>query len=517
MQKSLAPLFFTAAGVVFAGTVGYLIVEGTKPQPRTEFVSSPSAEKTDKPNVSTEESEVKTEVEVSNLANQPESESKITEDAPNPIINSDDAVIRKGEPIFDILRVEKDGSAVIAGKAQAGSEVEIVNAANNNEVVGRAKALESGDYAIVLDKPLGEGKHELYIVSRTKDGKVVQSSDAGLIEIPKAGSDAEPVVIVSNPEKPTRVLQNETVEVASLPKSETVESVEESASEPEETANVETQSTETEEVGEGDNASEEIKSDAVITSAGTPVLIEAADVENNRVFIAGKGEAGSNINMYIEDKFIGTAKVADNGAFLFEGKIALKPGKYPVRADVVDSKTAKVVSRAEVTLVHQPNVDIASAAITAEPVDGATTELAQPADNTSAEDTTEQSEETATVETSEPEIANAEENQVSDQASVETPTVNDTQNTEIASQENNQENSEETQDGVQEIRSGASVIIRRGDSLWVVARRNYGEGVRFTTIFDANRDQVRDPNLIYPGQVLKVPENQEAQPEANEG
>ena len=39
-----------------------------------------------------------------------------------------------------------------------------------------------------------------------------------------------------------------------------------------------------------------------------------------------------------------------------------------------------------------------------------------------------------------------------------------------------------------------------------MARRNNGAGIRYTTIFEANRDQVRDPDLIYPGQVLKVPE-----------
>ena len=67
------------------------------------------------------------------------------------------------------------------------------------------------------------------------------------------------------------------------------------------------------------------------------------------------------------------------------------------------------------------------------------------------------------------------------------------------------------------IRTGSSVIIRRGDNLWRVARRNYGEGIRYTTIFEANRDQVRDPDLIYPGQVLKVPEAQSTSVESDQG
>ncbi len=51
-----------------------------------------------------------------------------------------------------------------------------------------------------------------------------------------------------------------------------------------------------------------------------------------------------------------------------------------------------------------------------------------------------------------------------------------------------------------------SVIIRRGDSLWRISRRVYGRGIRYSTIYLANRDQIADPDLIWPGQVFRVPE-----------
>lgn len=47
--------------------------------------------------------------------------------------------------------------------------------------------------------------------------------------------------------------------------------------------------------------------------------------------------------------------------------------------------------------------------------------------------------------------------------------------------------------------------IVRGDNLWNIARAHYGEGFRYTTIFDANKEQIRDPNLIYPGQIFSLP------------
>ncbi len=55
-----------------------------------------------------------------------------------------------------------------------------------------------------------------------------------------------------------------------------------------------------------------------------------------------------------------------------------------------------------------------------------------------------------------------------------------------------------------------SLIIRRGDNLWTIARRLYGRGIRYSTIYQANVDQIRNPDLIYPGQVFVIPEGDTA-------
>jgi nucleoid-associated protein YgaU len=52
---------------------------------------------------------------------------------------------------------------------------------------------------------------------------------------------------------------------------------------------------------------------------------------------------------------------------------------------------------------------------------------------------------------------------------------------------------------------GNRVTVRPGNSLWRIARRVYGEGVQYTTIYDANKAQIVDPDIIYPGQVFYVP------------
>jgi len=57
-----------------------------------------------------------------------------------------------------------------------------------------------------------------------------------------------------------------------------------------------------------------------------------------------------------------------------------------------------------------------------------------------------------------------------------------------------------------QLASGATqVIVQPGNSLWRIARRTYGEGMRFTLVYDANKNQIRDPDLIYPGQLFVLP------------
>lgn len=55
-------------------------------------------------------------------------------------------------------------------------------------------------------------------------------------------------------------------------------------------------------------------------------------------------------------------------------------------------------------------------------------------------------------------------------------------------------------------RTDGGVIVQPGNSLWVISREVYGEGRQYTIIFAANMDQIEDPDLIYPGQVIEVPE-----------
>lgn len=53
--------------------------------------------------------------------------------------------------------------------------------------------------------------------------------------------------------------------------------------------------------------------------------------------------------------------------------------------------------------------------------------------------------------------------------------------------------------------AGRTVVVRPGQCLWVIAEHAYGSGSRYTLVFQANRGQIRNPDLIYPGQVFTLP------------
>ena len=53
--------------------------------------------------------------------------------------------------------------------------------------------------------------------------------------------------------------------------------------------------------------------------------------------------------------------------------------------------------------------------------------------------------------------------------------------------------------------SGKTYVVVNGDSLSKIAKREYGDASKWRQIYEANKDLIKDPDLIYPGQELKVP------------
>ena len=51
-----------------------------------------------------------------------------------------------------------------------------------------------------------------------------------------------------------------------------------------------------------------------------------------------------------------------------------------------------------------------------------------------------------------------------------------------------------------------AVTVQKGDTLWAISRERYGDGLLYVRVFEANQQAIRDPDLIYPGQIFSIPE-----------
>ncbi len=171
------------------------------------------------------------------------------------------------------------------------------------------------------------------------------------------------------------------------------------------------------------------------------ITVVEAD-ETGALYVAGKAAGGAAVRLYMNDSFVGSAETAADSAWSFRIEKGVVPGHYRVRVDDADPKSGKVLSRAEVGF-DMP-------------------ELSTPA---SAQAATQSGGTTAATQTA---AAPAK------PAAVTIPSIE-------------------------------TATVVRGDSLWRISSKTYGSGFRYTEIHQANRDQIRDPDLIYPGQIFVLP------------
>lgn len=519
MVKGLAPVFFTACGVVVAGVAGYSIFESQSSINKAQnqsAIASPSQ---------TEDSEL--EQEVAKLDPRPEEPLKNSEiqsspkpEAPvEPIVESIEVLPVK--PSFGLVRVERYGSAVIAGEGPANQVIELID---GRERLAETRVNAAGEFVFVLDEPLAPGAHELFLRVMPEEGDPVLSSSFAFVDVPKPKTIGEVTVLLAEAGKPSQLLQkplSPSAEDKTKPENNIVTATAQSKitlAEPEDTNGSEEYSGEEEKQASLDKTkkADVQKPKPTEVSSLASVLIEAADVEDGKIFIAGTGEPLTIINIYLDNDLLGSTQVAENGAFLFEGSAKLEPGRYDIRADMTKSG-ASVLTRAEVTLVHEPKaildapkeepkIEIAKAEPKVDPESALEPEIKPAKEPTAATN-----ENVGTEDNVEAKIETEDAIEIEQNASVQEPEPQETEDTlEVKTETGEMETAAGLKAEKKEIQTGSAVIIRRGDNLWTVARRNYGAGIRYTTIFDANRDQVRDPHKIYPGQVLKIPESEQS-------
>ncbi|CAI2935534.1 Ig-like domain-containing protein [Aminobacter niigataensis] len=364
-------------------------------------------------------------------------------------------------PSFDVVRVEDNGAVVIAGKAAGGSKVEIVT---GSQVIGAAVAGADGDFAVVLDKPLKPGDYQIVLRATAPDNVVATSTETAVVSVPSEPG-GQVLALVEEPGKPAELITvpKPAEAPAKLPTAE-------------QSANAPATTTEAQTAPQAAPA----KSDAPASQA--KVVVEAVEIEGKKIFIAGAADAGRKVRAYANEILIGETQTSPDGRFLIEAERELPVGDYIIRVDALEPDGVKVAARAAVPFQREPGESIAAVA-PQEPVQQPAAQQPEAKSDASTPSTAETPAAPAASEAKPADVA----------AAPAAP--------------------EATAPKLEAV--NGAVIIRRGDSLWRISRRVYGHGVRYSNIYLANQDQIRDPDRIWPGQVFRVPEKSKEGEAAN--
>ncbi|MEF2551802.1 LysM peptidoglycan-binding domain-containing protein [Aurantimonas sp. A2-1-M11] len=308
-------------------------------------------------------------------------------------------------PRFDLLRVEPDGSTVIAGRAPADSRIALMS---GTTILGNDMAGIGGDFVVVLDAPLPPGDHTITISATAPNGATTRSQETAIISVPPRDRPGELLAMVEAPNAPTRLIEMPAAEDAAPPpgdgtsqtvmpttgeaspgaSAEPAGSAETSAagsdagprlpaespsgpaetgSEPAplavsvpregavdaagETAPSAGQSMS----GEGTRSDaavmlpqDEVGEPASVQPSTVPLLrVEAVEVEGSTVYIAGAAESGARVRVYVDNVFLAEDRADFGDRFLVTGDTGMAVGEHLVRADQLSSD-GNVVARAEV-------------------------------------------------------------------------------------------------------------------------------------------------------------------------
>ncbi len=314
-------------------------------------------------------------------------------DAPPPVI----------APTFDLVRVEPDGSIVIAGHAAPNANVEAVI---GSRVIGTAAAGPDGAFAIVLDDALKPGDYQIVLRSRTADNVVATSIETAVVSVPET-LDGQVLALVEEPGKPAELItvpkpegtpaadaspadggQGEAAQqppsqptpAQDAPASTGTAQQEDPADAAPATGTVSAESTGPAAPDDGQGASGETVAQSQPTApqaagvepstAGTEektapasrLAVEAVEIEGRRIFIAGAADPGRIVRAYANEDFLGEARTSAMGRFLVEAERDLPVGDYIIRVDALEPNGSKVVARAAVPFEREAGENIAAIA-----------------------------------------------------------------------------------------------------------------------------------------------------------
>ena len=185
------------------------------------------------------------------------------------------------------------------------------------------------------------------------------------------------------------------------------------------------------------------------------VAIETVEMEPSGKFhVTGRARPGADVRLYLNDSFIASVTAGPDERFAVTINEGISPGSYRVRLDELGANSGTIRARAEVPF------NVPDAIVTAS--------------------------------TASPSMA------------LKRPDIGAPQQTQVAAAAPILPQGAASPAAVV-VPKIATTTVSRGDSLWRISRLTYGAGTRYAVVYNANREQIRNPNVIYPGQVFVLP------------
>ncbi len=431
------------------------------PQPAgdAETTSGEDAAQTDAPVEDTEPDEAPSETAdtPSAAAQAPEETAEAPEAAPDdPAADTADTQADDGAetvatespapltaPSFDVVRAAPDGSVVIAGRGMPGSVVTILlDGAPAMEVTVGA----SGEFVSFLDVTYDSAPRVLSLLARRDDEEAISDEDIILAPRPTALAQAEPQ---EDPSAPAETAATGTADAAE-------DTTDEASTDPAPTGTTagETSTSDTAE-SETTPPSESPPAPTAGTDAPQQPAIAVLRSDSSGVRVIQPAEPARDTDQIVLD----TIGYSPEGDVLLSGRSAANSA---LRIYLNNSAIADLSSDGDgrwQTRLTDVAPGIYTLRLDALDADGAViSRLETPFKRESAETLA------AATEAPEP-----------DEAPEAPPPV-------------------------------TQVTVQTGDTLWAISRERYGDGLLYVRVFEANSDSIRDPDLIYPGQVFTIPE-----------
>ena len=213
------------------------------------------------------------------------------------------------------------------------------------------------------------------------------------------------------------------------------------------------------------------------------VSIDAVDYDGTgNIVFSGQGEVGNTARIYVDNQFVGDATVAEDGRWSFSGTADIAQGVHTLRVDGLDSG-GNVLNRVEVPFFREAQAKVADATAPAASQPAAEQPAAQPEASAPA------AEQLAQAEASTPDAT---------ETTAQPQQTTQTQETAAAQAP--------AEPVAEPLPRDGRIVIQPGNNLWRISRVLYGSGSKFTMLYEANKDQIRNPDKIYPGQVFKTPD-----------